>query len=68
MVGGIVMFLDEELEQIHAQENLDIKAKTLQMLKAMVSRLPNPEEVDKMSSTDVLNTIKRIDNGWKLFL
>ena len=62
------MFLDEELEQIHAQENLDIKAKTLQMLKAMVSRLPNPEEVDKMSSTDVLNTIKRIDNGWKLFL
>ena len=34
------MFLDEELEQIHAQENVDIKAKSVQMLKAMIKRVP----------------------------
>ena len=61
------MFLIEELEIIHAKENLDIKSKIAQMLKAMVNRVPEPEEAVKMSLADYLTTLKLVDNRWRLF-
>ena len=61
------MFLDEELEQIHAQKDKNLMDKSRLMLKAMISRMPSPEEVLTISSSDFLTIIKRIDNGWRLF-
>lgn len=61
------MFLDEELEQIHAQKDIDLEKKPSLMLKAMISRMPSEEEVMTVAPWDFLNTLKRIDNGWRLF-
>lgn len=41
------MFLDEELEQINAQENKDAKEKNVLMLQAMIRRMPTEQEVHK---------------------
>lgn len=35
------MFLDEELEQIHAQEDTNLRDKEMLMLKALTSRTPS---------------------------
>lgn len=67
-MGGIVMFLDEELEQIlfakevKTKENVDELGHRL--LQCMINRVPKPSEV---STHDFLTEIKRIDNGWRLF-
>lgn len=61
------MFLDEELEQIHAQKDKNLMDKSMLILEALTSRMPSPEEVLTISSSDFCTTIKRIDNGWRLF-
>lgn len=61
------MFLDEELEQIHAQKDKNLMDKSRLMLKAMISRMPSEDEVMTVAPWDFLNTLKRIDNGWRLF-
>lgn len=38
------------------------------MLKAMISRMPSEDEVMTVAPWDFLNTLKRIDNGWRLFV
>ena len=54
------MFLDEELDQIHS-ENYGKRNCAILLLKAMINRMP------KMNPHDFLNTLKRIDNSWRLF-
>ena len=61
------MFLDEELEQIHAQKDKDEKEKFTSMLQAMVRRMPTEQELPALTPGDFLNVIKQIDNGWRLF-
>lgn len=62
------MFLDEELEQIVLTKELrtkeDVVALANTLLRCMINRLPDPNEV---SPQDLLTEIKKIDNGWKLF-
>ena len=60
------MFLDEELDQIHS-ENYGKENCAILLLKAMISRMPKEDEVATINPNDFLNTIKRIDNSWKLF-
>lgn len=61
------MFLDDELEQIHAQKGKDEKEKLTSMLQAMVRRMPTEQELPALAPWDFLNVIKQIDNGWRLF-
>lgn len=61
------MFLDEELEQIHAQEDTNLRDKSMLMLEALTSHMPSEEEIRTISISDFCSTIKRIDNGWRLF-
>lgn len=61
------MFLDEELEQIHVQKDKDLREKSMLMLKAMISRMPSEKDVMTIAPWDFFNTLKRIDNGWRLF-
>ena len=67
-MGGIVMFLDEELEQILFAKELktkeDVTELSKNLLQCMINRVPNPSEV---STQDFLTEIKKIDNGWRLF-
>ena len=42
------MFLDEELEQINAQENKDAKEKNVLMLQVMIRRMPTEQEAHKL--------------------
>ena len=59
------MYLDEELEQIYAQEGHDPHRKAILLLECLTNRLPQP---DAATQPDVLFTeMKRIDNGWRLF-
>ena len=60
------MFLDEELDQIHS-ENYGKENCAILLLKAMINRMPKEGEVATINPHDFLNTIKRIDNSWKLF-
>lgn len=60
------MFLDEELDQIHS-ENYGKENCAILLLKAMVNRMPKMDEVATMNPLDFLNTLKRIDNSWRLF-
>ena len=60
------MFLDEELDQIHS-ENYGKENCAILLLKAMANRMPKRDEVATMNPHDFLNTLKRIDNSWKLF-
>ena len=68
MVGGIGMFLDEELDQILFAKELktkeDIGELAKNLLQCMINRIPKPDEV---STHDFLTEIKRIDNSWRLF-
>ena len=68
MVGGIDMFLDEELEQILFAKELktkeDIGELAKNLLQCIINRVPKPDEV---STHDFLTEIKRIDNRWRLF-
>lgn len=61
------MFLDDELEQINAQENKNEKEKSVLMLQAMIRRMPTEQEAPKLTPWDFLNVLKRIDNSWRLF-
>ena len=67
-MGGITMFLDEELEKILLSKELktkeDISELGKGLLQCMINRVPNPNEV---STHYYLTEIKRIDNGWRLF-
>ena len=60
------MFLDEELDQIHF-ENYGKEKCAILLLKAMINRMPKKDEVATMNPRDFLNTLKRIDNSWRLF-
>ena len=60
------MFLYEELDQIHSENYGKENCETL-LLKAMINRMPKEDEVAMINPHDFLNTIKRIDNSWKLF-
>lgn len=60
------MFLDEELDQIHSENYGEEKCPIL-LLNAMINRMPKEGEVATINPNDFLNTIKRIDNSWKLF-
>ena len=67
-MGGIDMFLDEELKQILFAKELktkeDVTELSKNLLQCMINRVPNPSEV---STQDFLTEIKKIDNGWRLF-
>ena len=57
------MFLDEELEQIHL-DNQDIKIRAKSLMRACLNRLPNPKDVE----VEVyLNALKSVDYSWQLF-
>ena len=62
------MFLDEELEQMLFAKKLktkeDVAALERSILRCMVDRLPEPNE---MSIQGFLTEIKKIDNAWRLF-
>lgn len=60
------MFLDEELDQIHSENYGKENCETL-LLKAMINRMPKEDEVAMINPHDFLNTIKLIDNSWRLF-
>lgn len=60
------MFLDEELDQIH-YENYGKENCAILLLKAMNNRMPKKDEVATMNPHDFINTLKRIDNSWRLF-
>ena len=67
-MGGIIMFLDEELTQVLFAKELkteeDVAGLGYRFLQCMINRLPKPDEV---SMQDCLTEIKKIDNGWRLF-
>ena len=67
-MGGIIMFLDEELTQVlfakEVKTEEDIVELAHRFLQCMINRLPKPGEV---STQDFLTEIKKIDNGWRLF-
>ena len=60
------MFLDEELDHIHS-ENYGKENCAILLLKAMINRMPKEGEVATINPHYFINTIKRIDNSWKLF-
>ena len=54
------MFLDDELEAIHAKGNFP----TNELIKACLKRIPDPKVVGAQS---FINEIRKIDSGWVLF-
>lgn len=58
------MFLDEELELIHNDSSVEDKDKSVALLEACTKRLP---DAIKVSPTDFLNEVKKVESGWRLF-
>ena len=57
------MFLDDELESIYTENGFSQET-SYKLLRACLKRIPNP---DTVRATDLLNEIRKIEGGWKLF-
>lgn len=57
------MFLDDELKTILSENGFGSQT-SVKLLKACISRIPDPEEV---GSKGFLDTLKQIDGSWRLF-
>ena len=57
------MFLDDELKNILSENGFG-KETSFKLLKACLSRLPDPQ---KVSPKVYLDTLKQIDLSWRLF-
>jgi len=57
------MFLDDELKTILSENGFG-PSTSVKLLKACISRIPDPE---KVGSKSFLDTLKQIDFSWRLF-
>lgn len=60
------MFLDEKLENIYNTID-DRSERVKQLANCCIEAVPGPENAENMSWEDIISTIKRIDNSWRLF-